>query len=156
MKVREIMIQPVQTCHVHTDVATASRRMKESATGMLVVLDDHGRAKGVVTDRDLALLIGLPGHDIARLPVRKAMSRHLYACNEGDTLHEALATMARRHVRRLPVMSTDGDLSAVLSIDDIILWAVHQGVVTPRELATALRTICGLQAVPDDSEPPTF
>src|SRR5687767_2624324 len=110
MRVREIMTQPPQTCRRQTDLATASRRMKESATGMLVVLDNRGKAKGVVTDRDLALLIGDANHDVASLPVKKAMSRRLHTCNEDDTLHQALAAMATRHVRRLPVISSDGDL----------------------------------------------
>lgn len=156
MRVRDIMTQPVQTCHVHSDLATASRRMREGETGMLVVLDDHGTVQGVVTDRDVALVIGQAADDVARLPVKMAMSHRLHACRENDSLHQALATMATNHVRRLPVISTDGDLRAVLSIDDIILWAVPQGGVTSRELASALRNICGWQAVPDDSEFPAF
>jgi signal-transduction protein with cAMP-binding, CBS, and nucleotidyltransferase domain len=155
MKVRDIMTEPAQTCHVHTALATASRRMKECATGMLVVLDDRGKATGVVTDRDLALLIGQGGPRGGGLLVKKAMSRRLHTCDENDNLHQAPATMAAKRVRRLPVMS-DGELRAVLSIDDIILWAVGQGGVTPRELASALRNICGGRAVPEAPEPAAF
>jgi CBS domain-containing protein len=141
MKVRDIMTQPPQTCHASTSLATASRRMKDNATGMLVVLDGRGRVTGVVTDRDIALTLSGPNQDVAHLCVDSAMSRRAHTCREDDDLHAVLARMARTGVRRLPVISSDGDLSAVISIDDIILWAVEQGGVTPRELATALRKI---------------
>lgn len=32
--------------------------MKQTATGMLVVLDTRGRMAGVITDRDLAMAVG--------------------------------------------------------------------------------------------------
>ena len=56
----------------------------------------------------------------------------------------------------MPVISSDGDLSAVISIDDIILWAVEQGGVTPRELATALRKIFAPHTVAMETEPQPF
>jgi hypothetical protein len=46
MRVHDVMSAPPQTCRVATDLATASRRMKQTATGMLVV-----RFKGAVSAR---------------------------------------------------------------------------------------------------------
>ena len=82
MKVHDIMTQPPQTCHASTRLATASRRMKDSATGMLVVLDGRGRVTGVVTDRDIALALSGPNQDVAHLCVDSAMSRHAHTCRE--------------------------------------------------------------------------
>jgi CBS domain-containing protein len=156
MKVRDIMSQPPQICHAHTDVATASRRMKETAAGMLIVLDDHGRIAGVLTDRDLALSLADSHGDIRRTGLERAITRRVHTCNEDDDLHQALARMASKRVRRLPVLNSRGDVQAVISIDDIILWAVQQGGVTPAELASALRHICAPHAVPVDPELPRF
>ena len=36
---------------------TASGRMLQTGTGALVVLDEHGKVAGVVTDRDLAMAL---------------------------------------------------------------------------------------------------
>lgn len=156
MKVRDIMTQPPQTCHVYTDLATASRRMKESGTGMLVVLGVHGRVEGVVTDRDLAMAISHPRHDLCRLPIARVMTPRVHTCREEDDVHAALAQMATTRVRRLPVVGDDGDLRAVLSVDDIILWAVQQGGISPKELASALRNICSPHMVPFESEVAPF
>jgi hypothetical protein len=53
-------------------------------------------------------------------------------------------------------LNSDGDVQAVISIDDIILWAVQQGGITPKELASALRHICAQHAVPAEPETPRF
>lgn len=54
MKVRDIMIQPVQTCTTEMNLAATSRRMNETGCGTLAVLK-AGRLAGILTDRDLAL-----------------------------------------------------------------------------------------------------
>jgi CBS domain-containing protein len=151
MKVRDIMSAPPQICRAETDLATASRHMKQTATGMLVAFDGQGRIAGVITDRDLALAIGASRRDARDRRVGEVMTRQVRSCHEQDTVDEALATMARAHVRRLPVLSTDGDLKGVLSVDDIILWAVQGGGVTPTELVSALRRICVPRAVEEDA-----
>ena len=142
MKVHDIMSAPPQTCRVATDLATASRRMKQTAAGMLVVLDGHGRIAGVVTDRDLALAIGSGQQDVRKRQVREVMSCHVRTCREQGDVHEALATMTTAHVRRLPVLGAGGDLKGVVSIDDIIVWAVQRSGVSLTELVGALRRIC--------------
>ena len=154
MKVRDIMSAPPQICRAETDLATASRHMKQTATGMLVAFDGHGKIAGVVTDRDLALAIGTSRRDVRDRRVSDVMTGHVRSCHEQDNVHEALATMARAHVRRLPVLSADGDLKGVLSVDDIILWAVQGGGVTSTELVGALRRICLPRPVEEDAAMP--
>ena len=156
MKVHDIMNRPARVCHLQTDLATASRRTKETAAGMLVVIDSHGRIAGVVTDRDLALAMDTEAADIRTLPIGRIMTRRVHTCHEDDDLHEALARMASRRVRRLPVLNRGGDLQAVISIDDLILWAVQQGGVTAKELVSALRHICAPHIVPVEPEVPRF
>ena len=65
MKVHDIMSAPPQTCRVTSDLATASRRMKQTATGMLVVFDGHGHIAGVVTDDRAVRLPGVSPADAA-------------------------------------------------------------------------------------------
>jgi signal-transduction protein with cAMP-binding, CBS, and nucleotidyltransferase domain len=142
MKVHDIMSVPPQTCRVASDLATASRRMKQTATGMLVAFDGRNRIAGVVTDRDLALAIGSSPRDVRVRPVREVMSCPVLTCHEEDDIHDALRAMTTAHVRRLPVVSADGDLKGVLSVDDIILWAVQRRGVGLTELLEALRRIC--------------
>ena len=142
MKVHDIMSAPPQTCRAGTDLVTASRRMKQTATGMLVVFGGDGRVAGVVTDRDLALAICSSRGDVRNRRIHEVMSSPVRTCHDQDDVHQALATMTKAHVRRLPVLSGDGDLKGVLSVDDVILWAVQRNGVNLTELVGALRRIC--------------
>jgi CBS domain-containing protein len=153
MKVHDVMTQPPQICLLATDLATARRRMRDADTGMLVVLDARGRVAGVVTDRDLALAIGDARWDARTRPVKTVMSRPAHCCSPDEELAAVLPRLARNHVRRLPVIDADGDLKGVLSIDDVVLWAVHRGGVTQGTLVSTLRRIVAPHAAAAHLEP---
>lgn len=146
MRVRDIMTQPPETCRVDTDLATASRRMKETGCGTLAVLDAEGRLAGILTDRDLAVAIGETKRDAWRVAVDKAMTHRVHTCRPDDDVHAALDRMATAKVRRLPVVDAQGGLKGVISIDDVIVWGVQEGGIDTQELARALQAICGRPA----------
>jgi CBS domain-containing protein len=158
MTVHDIMSAPPRTCRIDTTLATASARMKQTATGMLVVLNNRGRVAGVITDRDLAMAIGATTTgDVRERHVGEFMTRRVHTCREADAIDRALHTMTAAHIRRLPVLGDDGDdgdLVGVLSIDDIILWAVQRRGVSATALAGALRGICLPRPGEEDSDGP--
>ena len=153
MRVRDIMTQPPESCHLETTLAIASRRMRETGCGTLAVLDVSGRLAGILTDRDLALAIGDTRREASRVAVDKAMTHHVHTCRPDDDLHAALERMAAAKVRRLPVVE-DGDLKGLLSIDDIILWGQQEGGVGMHNLISALRAIVSPRAVAIEPEVP--
>ena len=155
MTVHDIMSAPPRTCRVDTNLATASARMKHTATGMLVVLNNRGRIAGVITDRDLAMAIGATSQgDVREHHVGEFMTRRVHSCRAADAIDRALHTMTAAHIRRLPVLGEDGDLVGVLSIDDIILWAVQRRGVSATALAGALRGICLPRPAEEDADAP--
>ena len=141
MKVQSIMTQPAQTCTTAMDLTAASRRMEDTGCGTLAVLNPRGRLAGILTDRDLALAIGTV-EDPARATVAEVMSHRVHTCQPEDDLHVALDTMVKHKVRRLPVISSSGDVEGMISIDDIILWGVPDHAVSLHALIDALRSIC--------------
>jgi signal-transduction protein with cAMP-binding, CBS, and nucleotidyltransferase domain len=155
MTVHDIMSSPPRTCRVDTNLATASTRMKQTATGMLVVLNNRGAIAGVITDRDLAMAVGttIQG-DVREHHVGEFMTRRVHSCRDSDAIDRALRTMTAAHIRRLPVLGEGGDLVGVLSIDDIILWAVNRRGVSATALAGALRGVCLPRPAEDDADGP--
>ena len=156
MKVCDIMSQPPQTCRLETDLATASRRMKEFDCGMLPVLDAKARVVGVLTDRDIAICVGDRRRSASHVAAYEAMTRRVQTCLPDDDIRRVLGRMGTWRLRRLPVVSPDGDLKGVISIDDIILWGVEEGGLSSRELADALRSICARRTAIDDEPLPAF
>ena len=139
MKVKQIMTAPPQTCPGGMHLADASRRMRDTGYGSLVVLGPGGRVAGMLTDRDLALALASI-RDAAQLTVDHVMSRPVLSCRPDDDLNDALERMARGHVRRLPVLE-GRDIKGLLSIDDIVLWGLESSGVSMRRLISAWRAI---------------
>ena len=141
MHVHDVMTEPPQTCPRTMPLAGASRRMRDSGCGSLIVLGAHGRVVGIVTDRDLALTIGQQ-RDAWRLTVDRIMSQRVHMCGPDDDVSVALERMAQARVRRLPVVDADGDVKGLISIDDIVLWGLQSSGVGTQALIAALRSLC--------------
>jgi predicted transcriptional regulator len=123
--------------------------MGENDCGVLPVLRE-GRIVGIVTDRDVCLAVARKA--AAETPVRGVMSADVAKCGVNDDVRDALAVMASRQVRRLPVVDDRGGVAGVLSMDDIILRAEEPNfrrppAVTYREAVTTLQRIYGSRHV---------
>jgi CBS domain-containing protein len=141
MKVRDIMTQPPSTCRLETSLGIASRLLKETGCRALVVLGKSGSVVGILTDRDLAIAIETTKRNPSHVSAHEAMTRDVYTCSPDEHLSRALTRMAEAKVRQLAVVASNGDLQGMLSIDDIMLWAVQHGDVTRKSLVRALRAI---------------
>jgi CBS domain-containing protein len=141
MRVNEIMKEPPATCTTNASVADAAKIMNEHKCGFVPVVDPHGAVVGVVTDRDLCLLVGDKNRAMTHIAVEEAMSRPVFSCYADENVKVTLATMARRHVRRLPVLDKHGHLQGVLSIDDVIQAPYRHGAPVAEEIVSALRGI---------------
>ena len=93
MKVREIMTQPPHTCRLETSLGLASRRMKETDSGTLAVLDHRGRVAGILTDRDLAMAIGKTNRNPSHITAEEAMTGHIHSCAPDENVKAALERM---------------------------------------------------------------
>jgi CBS domain-containing protein len=119
MFVREIMTRHAETVGADETLESAARKMKELGIGALPVLD-RGQLSGIVTDRDLATRAVASGADPTRVHVRDVMTAQVIACREDDEVEEAARTMEERAIRRIMVLDREGDLSGILSVDDLV------------------------------------
>ncbi len=119
MFVREVMTRHAATIGADETLESAARKMKELGVGALPVLD-RGQLSGIVTDRDLTVRAVATGADPARMQVREAMTPQVIACREDDEVEEAARRMEERAVRRIMVLDREGDLSGMLSVDDLV------------------------------------
>jgi predicted transcriptional regulator len=79
----------------------------------------------MITDRDLFIALGTRNRLPADMLVGEVAACGIGTCNPDDDIRDALKTMKRRQVRRLPVVNADGVPVGVLSMDDVILHAEH-------------------------------
>jgi CBS domain-containing protein len=76
---------------------------------------------GVITDRDLALTVVADSCDPARTSVESVMSRSPIVCSPDDPYQKVLHIMARRQIRRVPVVDHAGRLVGMVSQADVAL-----------------------------------
>jgi CBS domain-containing protein len=115
---RDIMTSGAECAQVTDTVQQAARKMKDLGVGALPICGDDNRLKGMITDRDIVLKCVAEGHDITRMKVEEYAGDEVVTIGADDSVDEALATMSRAGVRRLPVI--DGhDLVGMVSQADI-------------------------------------
>lgn len=132
--VRSLMTAHVCTCGPDDSLSRAAQLMWDADCGAIPVVVDQ-KVAGVITDRDICMATYTQGKAPSELRVAVAMSREPFSCHPDDSLADALAMMADKRVRRLPVLSADGKPLGVLAFADVARWA--RAVASPA-VATAL------------------
>ena len=141
MKVREIMAKTPASCNLDTNLSAAVEILWKRNCGILPVLNSDQKVVGVITDRDICIALGTRNRLPSEVTVAEVASGNVFACREDDEIHTALATMAQGKVRRLPVISAEGTLRGMLSIDDIVLHSGFKGEPSYHELVAILKNI---------------
>ncbi len=108
-----VVVSPEETAR------DAAELMHTHHVGAIVVVENE-RPVGIVTDRDLALRIVAAGRD-ATTPIRQVMSRDLVVVRQDELVDQALLSMRRSGVRRLPIIDRDGRLVGLVALDDLLV-----------------------------------
>ncbi len=115
---RDIMTAGAECAHVEDSVSDAAKKMRDLRVGALPICGEDNRLAGVITDRDIVLKCVAEGHDTTSMKVEEYAGDEVVTIGADDSIDEALATMTKARVRRLPVI--DGhDLVGMISQADI-------------------------------------
>jgi CBS domain-containing protein len=109
----------VVTVKPSDDLVAAAHTMREKHVGYLVVLE-HARVVGVLTDRDIVVAVLAQEVDARALKVGDVMTRDPLLIEEEQSIEAVLCHMREAGVRRVPVVDRSGALTGVLSIDDVL------------------------------------
>lgn len=113
------MVPGTATC------AEAARRMREEEVGSLVVVD-HERPVGIVTDRDLVVRVLAESRDPAAVPVGEVMTGMPVFASSTRGLDDVIQLMRDLAVRRVPVVDEHQRAIGMVSLDDVVLLLSEQ------------------------------
>jgi CBS domain-containing protein len=136
VRISDVMTQGVVTAATDDSLRRVGELMRDRNVGSVVICDG-GRPVGVITDRDLALVVVADAVDAGEAAGAQA-SRPLVTGHVEMDIEEAVALMVQHRIRRLPV--TDGDeLVGIVTIDDLAVRAgdLHQAQQITAEVAKA-------------------
>jgi len=94
--------------------------MREEDVGS-VIIEDDGEPVGIVTDRDLVLQVLEPREDPTAVTAEDIMTETLVTVEGDDGVFEVTAKMSENDVRRLPVVDENGDLTGIVTLDDLLV-----------------------------------
>jgi CBS domain-containing protein len=117
MPIHNLARDAVVSATTDTPVTELARQMRDENVGSVVVTDG-GSPVGIVTDRDLATRILADGADPGR-SAADVMSTDLCTVAPDAGFYQAAEAMRDNGVRRLPVCTDDGELTGIITADDL-------------------------------------
>lgn len=123
-KVNDCM-RPLKDCRVADCTLTVRQVFAESRwpgrrTGAIMIVDPHGKLRGIFTDSDLARLFESRRDKALDGPIRDVMTKGPATVPLGSMLVDAVAIMAERKISELPVIDRDGKPVGMIDITDVV------------------------------------
>lgn len=100
-------------------LADAAARMYENGIRHLPVMESGSHLAGLVSERDLALVMGIPGVDKNRVMVTEAMTANPYIVAPETPLEDVIAAMHERKIGTAVVMQ-DHEVKGIFSTIDAL------------------------------------
>ncbi len=122
MLIAHVLREKGAAVHILSAEATleqAARELNDRKVGALVVLDEKGAIRGVLSERDIIREVARRGAEALTDPVSAVMTRDVFTARLDETVDDGLGRMTDRRVRHLPVIG-DGKLIGIVSIGDLV------------------------------------
>lgn len=149
MKAKEIMNKGnLRFCGRDASLQEAVKIMKDANCGVLPVVDTGKTLIGIITDRDIAMSLALPGpKDHARLFVGDVMSTDVKSVLDTDDISVALKKMRIHQIGRIPVVDQAGKLKGILTLHSLLHHSLTVKSVTADASAREENVFKTLKAV---------
>lgn len=126
MQVQELMTSSPITCRREDGLDVPSRAMWDYDLGCVPIVDEHGHAVGMITDRDIAMATYLRNLPPSAITVGSTVSRPVVTCLPTDSLALAEQLMRTHQIRRLAVVDDFGALVGILTQHALIREALNE------------------------------
>jgi signal-transduction protein with cAMP-binding, CBS, and nucleotidyltransferase domain len=111
--------------------------MKEDNVGAVVVAHGGKKVVGVLTDRDIALKLGL-GEAEPGTPVEHVMTKHVVTIREHGTIIHATQYFMEHQIRRLRIVDDEGELVGMITLDDALAHLAKESRNLGQAIAPAI------------------
>ncbi|WP_135805216.1 CBS domain-containing protein [Halorussus marinus] len=118
MPIEDLARDDVVSAGAETTVSDLATTMRDERVGSIVITDG-ATPVGIVTDRDLAMRVLADGDAAADSTAEAVMSEDLVTIERDHGFYEAADLMSDNGVRRLPVCDADGELTGIITADDL-------------------------------------
>ena len=118
----EIMSKKIETIDESASVLEVAKKMKDKNISSLIVVDNFGNSKGLITERDLVRKVCIKDIFPSEVAIKEIMSLSLVTITADEPASTAIDIMLKHNIRHLLVV--DNKIDAKKPI----------GIVTPKDL----------------------
>ncbi|HEU5197369.1 MAG TPA: CBS domain-containing protein [Methylomirabilota bacterium] len=146
MRVKHVMTKDPLCCVPSDTAQHAASLMREAGAGAIPVVESQERRKlvGIVTDRDLCMKVVAEGSEPGDTPVADCMTLKVVSCTAADSIQKATELMKENQIRRVTVIDTDGCLTGIVALADV----VERGDVRATETDDTLKKVSAPSSSP--------
>ena len=129
--VSSVMTKDVKTANENQTIRAVAGMMTENNIGSIVIVKkgDKQTPVGIITERDVVKLVGLPQISFAA-QVKEVMKKPVITVGPMTSLQETVQTMQAKNIRRLPVVEK-GKMVGIITDTDIFRAIIkNQALVT--------------------------
>lgn len=119
VKIVKRMRDDTITAPPHATVREVANLMKEHKVGC-VIITQMEIPVGIITDRDIVVRVVAEGKSLDT-PVEEVMTKNVIVAHENDQIRDVIKIMREKAIRRLPVIDDNGNLSGIVTFDDIFV-----------------------------------
>lgn len=122
MSIKAICKTNVASIERGATLSAVSQLMQQRHVGSIVVtetLDGKKIPCGIITDRDIALVLGSSSKP-QEVRVENIMQSQPITAKYSDGIFEVVLKMRENGIKRLPVLSKDGSLFGIVCADDLL------------------------------------
>ena len=143
LKVKDVMVTDLVTVKADISVKKAVKVMNDFEIGCLIVVE----AVGIITERDILKRIVVEGRDPEKTLVGEVMSKPLIVTSPETSLEEAIESMFKHKIKKLPVVEggklvglvTFTDIARIQPVMEKILRKLMEKYEVPRRISKVVR-----------------
>lgn len=129
LRCRDIMTRNLTVAQRETTLQEIATMMRDADAGAIPVIEPlpdenanhQGRLVGLITDRDIVVRAVAEGRDIKTAKAEDIMTTELHTAGPDQRIYDIVRKMGDKQIRRVPVVSDEGNLLGIISMADIAL-----------------------------------
>jgi CBS domain-containing protein len=115
----------LETAPPTTKVAAIASHLSDQGIGSIVIVDDGGNLKGIVSERDIVRALVDKGPSVLEKPVRDIMTQKVITATEEESVAEIMRLMTESKFRHVPI-TREGKLVGLVSIGDLVKHRISE------------------------------
>jgi len=92
--------------------------LKRANVGAMVIIKDQ-QPVGIVSERDIILLLATDNQDALNQPVKSILKDELVTCSSSTSINKVMQAMTQNRTRHIPVID-HGNMVGLISIGDVV------------------------------------